>query len=85
MVVVVVVVVVLVVTDTLRCVLPEPVAQATVGAAAGSIVAVDSPAILVAARSPWDPWETGNYSSRSLHTSIRIGFYISLFYCTHRS
>ena len=85
MVVVVVVVVVLVVTDTLRCVLPEPVAQATVGAAAGSIVAVDSPAILVAARSPWDPWETGNYSSRSLHTSIRIGFYISLSNCTHRS
>ena len=28
---------------------------------------------------------THNYSSRSLHTSIRIGFYISLFYCTHRS
>ena len=71
--------------DTLRRVLPEPVAQAAVGAAAGSVLAVGSPAILVAARSPWDPWGTGNYSSRSLHTSIRIGFHISLFYCTHRS
>ena len=28
---------------------------------------------------------THNYSSRSLHTSIRIGFYISLSNCTHRS
>ena len=71
--------------DTLRRVLPEPVAQAAVGAAAGSVLAVDSPALLVTARSPWDPWGTGNYSSRSLHTSIRIGFHISLFYCTHRS
>ena len=30
-------------------------------------------------------WGTHNYSSRSLHTSIRIGFYISLSNCTHRS
>merc|ERR1712155_64118 len=70
--------------DTLRRVLPEPGAQAAVRAAAGSVLAVDSPAILVAARSPWDLWGTGNYSSRSLHTSIRIGFHIFLFYCTHR-
>ena len=49
--------------DTLRRVLPEPVAQAAVRAAAGSVLAVDSPAILVAAHSPRAPWGTGNYSS----------------------
>ena len=92
-----VVVVVVVVVVTMHSVLSSP-HLAAVGAAAGGVLAVDGPAILVTALQPVvdnlrhavlrirEGPVAASESSRTLNTATRIGLHIpiSLFCCTHR-